>query len=87
MAKDNPDLYSELYEPKIVEALTAELSEKLNFSIDGSKSNISAVTSAEETPEEAEKKRQSRGGKGLIRDESVKLDKEAQKRAVSNLIL
>lgn len=38
------------------------------------------LTIAEEGDEE--KKHQSRGGKGLQRDEGVKLDKEALKRAV-----
>lgn len=36
-----------------------------------------------ENAEEAEKKHQSRGGKGLVRDESAKHDKEALKRAVT----
>ena len=70
--------------------LTAEVSEKLNLTSEESSSSSSSVaaTSAavqetvEEAVEETEKKRQSRGGKGLLRDESIILDKEAQKRAV-----
>lgn len=76
MQKDNPDLYTELYEPKPVEvdALAADVTDKLKVS-EISESDAAAA-------EEAEKKHQSRGGKGLVRDESVKLDKEALKRAV-----
>lgn len=45
---------------------------------------VNEKTEAEETAEDSEKKHQTRGGKGLLRDESVKLDKEALKRAVNN---
>lgn len=54
--------------------------------------NLESAASTEaaapsESAEDSEKKHQSRGGKGLIRDESAKLDKEAQKRAVLVYIL
>ena len=55
------------------------MSEKLNLE-EVKDEKIQAESS--ETPEEADKKHQNRGGKGLMRDESLKLDKEAQKRAV-----
>lgn len=48
---------------------------------------VPVVETEGETAEEAEKKHQSRGGKGLVRDESVKLDKEALKRAVTIALL
>ncbi len=47
-----------------------------------SKTETAAAPSAKTSAEDSEKKHQSRGGKGLVRDESVKLDKEALKRAV-----
>lgn len=98
MEKDNPDLYKKLFEPKpktIVEALTAEVAEKLNLAGDesaGLNAASGAAAAADEADEsigeDGEKKHQSRGGKGLVRDESAKLDKEAQKRAVQiSLIL
>ena len=64
--------------------LTAQVSEKLNLTSEESSSSSSAAVqeTVEEAVEETEKKRQSRGGKGLLRDESISLDKEAQKRAV-----
>ncbi len=52
-----------------VQELTAGVAEKLSLE--------------DEEAANEEKKRQSRGGKGLQRDEGAKLDKEAQKRAVS----
>ncbi len=90
MAKDEPELYRQLYETgSLVEAakteaaqesadkatepvqeLTATVAEKLNLEVEN------AATGDD-------KKHQSRGGKGLQRDEGAKLDKEAQKRAVS----
>lgn len=85
MEKENPDLYKKIYEPK-VDTLVAEVNEKLNLSpaaaaaVEGTEAQSSADSPADE---EGEKKHQSRGGKGLIRDESAKLDKEAQQRAVS----
>lgn len=74
-------LYAKIHEPKTVaatstiEILTLEVSDKLNLE---SKTETAASPSAEDS----EKKHQSRGGKGLVRDESVKLDKEALKRSV-----
>lgn len=83
MEKENPDLYKKIYEPK-VDTLVAEVTEKLNLSpaaaVEGTEAQSPSESPADE---EGEKKHQSRGGKGLIRDESAKLDKEAQKRAVS----
>ena len=93
MEKENPDLYKKIYEPNtVVDTLAAEVGEKLNLVENENKSEIkdsSASPSAgEETiGEDGEKKHQSRGGKGLIRDESIKLDKEAQKRAVQHGIV
>lgn len=86
MEKDNPDLYKKLYEPiTSVETLTTEVTEKMNLSEAASASaDASAADATEESAEGDEKKHQSRGGKGLLRDESVKLDKEALKRAVHN---
>lgn len=55
-----------------VQELTAQVTEKLS------------LESEEAAAAADEKKHQSRGGKGLQRDEGAKLDKEAQKRAVSH---
>lgn len=62
-----------------MDALAADVTDKLKVS-EISESDAAAAA------EEAEKKHQSRGGKGLVRDESVKLDKEALKRAVSLIL-
>lgn len=84
LEKENPDLYKKIYEPeKLIEKLAENVSENLTLNENISDAVVSeGKTETEETSEDAEKKHQSRGGKGLIRDESVKLDKEAQKRAV-----
>lgn len=55
------------------QVLSDEVAEKLNLE--------SAPVEGENSEE---KKHQSRGGKGLQRDEGAKLDKEALKRAVSH---
>jgi len=82
LEKENPDLYTKIYEPeKLVQKLAEAVSEKLNLTEASIDADI-PVAETEETAEEVEKKRQTRGGKGLIRDESAKLDKEALKRSV-----
>lgn len=85
LEKENPELYTKIYEPqKLVESLAAEVNDKLSLTEESASAvpAVSGETEGSETPEEAEKKHQSRGGKGLVRDESAKLDKEALKRAV-----
>lgn len=88
LEKENPDLYTKIYEPeKLVQKLAEDVSEQLNLtetSIDAAipVTDTQVKVETEETAEEAEKKHQSRGGKGLIRDESAKLDKELLKRSV-----
>ena len=84
MEKENPDLYTKLYEPeKLVASLAESVSEKLNLTESADANAEAEGKTTEETAEEAEKKHQTRGGKGLIRDESSKLDKEALKRSVN----
>lgn len=74
----------------MVQNLTESVSGKLNLNEETGDAAV-AVAAVEtgnvETAEEAEKKRQRRGGKGLLRDESSKLDKEALKRAVKSQYL
>lgn len=75
-------MYRQIYEKESATAqpvvasqeqvLTEEVAEKLNLE-----------SSSAEAEGSEEKKHQSRGGKGLQRDEGAKLDKEALKRAVS----
>jgi len=96
LEKENPDLYKKIFEPKAaVDALATEVAKKLNLA--AGEGNVGAkespatlaagVADAEDTiGEDGEKKHQSRGGKGLVRDESAKLDKEAQKRTVKSII-
>ena len=97
MEKDDPELFKKIYEPKPkIDILVTEVTQKLNLveenETEAPNATAPAIPVASEvtagtTGEDGEKKRQSRGGKGLIKDESAKLDKEAQNRAVNYLTL
>ena len=97
MEKDDPDLFKKIYEPKPkIDILVTEVTQKLNLveenETEAPNATALAIPVASEvtagtTGEDGEKKHQSRGGKGLIKDESAKLDKEAQNRAVNYLTL
>lgn len=83
LSHDNPDLYAKIYEPEAAAAaaaaaLVTEVNDKLKLTGEVEKTDAASLEDSEDT----EKKHQSRGGKGLLRDESVKLDKEALKLAV-----
>lgn len=99
LAHDNPELYAKIYgsstesasrdqnppasistSEAVGEALASEVDEKLHIAGDSAPPPVVA-----EATEDTDKKHQSRGGRGLQRDESAKLDKEAQKRAVRRL--
>lgn len=85
LEKENPDLYTKIHEPeKLVEKLAETVSEKLSLTGEAA---ADSEEKTEETSEDAEKKHQSRGGKGLMRDESAKLDKEALKRSVISKLI
>lgn len=88
LEKENPDLYLKIYEPEKLVQNIAELnlSDTATSAAAAGEVTPAVIEKAEteETAEDSEKKHQTRGGKGLLRDESVKLDKEALKRSVNN---
>lgn len=81
LQQDNAALYARLHEPS---SLDAELAEKLQITGEPATAQKEAAADADAEAADAgdDRKHQSRGGKGLIRDESALQDKEAAKRAV-----
>jgi len=86
LQEDNPALYAQIYEPRTLQAvetdtLTKDLSEKLQV-IDEAGKQQEEASPSEIAVNGEDKKHQSRGGKGLVRDNYTVLEKEAAKRAV-----